>query len=67
MIFLNDPRAQALKAWLAENDKHFARFGVSNAMLAMYLDKAESDADSLIEIRAHESVSGVPVTYRVTA
>jgi len=65
-IFLDDPRAVALREWLVENDTYCAKYGCNDRVLALYLAQAESDCDGLIEISALESVIGVPMTYRVT-
>ena len=64
-IYLDDPRADALREWLIENDTWCAEHGCNDRVLALYLAQAESDCDGLIEIPALESVSRVPVTYRV--
>lgn len=62
-LALDSPEAQALRAWLLENDTRCAQ-GVSPAALISYLDDAER-GQGQVEVPARFNAYGVPITYTV--
>jgi len=65
MNYITDSRqAQALRAWLVNNDKRHAQFGITTTELCAWLDEADC-GQGQVEIPAMYSVTGEPITFHV--
>ena len=63
-IYNDDPRYAALREFLNQNCKSYAEHPVTAAQLGVWLDFAEA-GQWQVEIRASDSVTGVPMTHVV--